>query len=600
MHGRGLRLGKGALVCLVLLAVLPWASTASGGSGPPEVATEPAQAVTKTTAKLTGTVNPKGLVVTSCEFKYGASQGSLNSSAACSPMPGPGSAPESVSAEVTALTPNTTYYFEIIATTEEGPNTPSEPLTSFKTLPNAPMVTTGSAKAKLTSAVLEGEVNPEGVAATCKFKYGTEAGSLTSTASCSPQPGSGTAFEAVTAQLTGLTPATTYHFQLEAEGEGGIVKGSEGEFTTPADELAVTTGEASERTMQSAKLSGTVNPGGSPVTSCEFEYGTTKGVLKSSVPCSALPGEGNTPVEVSATAKGLAPNTTYYFKLVAENEAGPAPVPAGEVAFTTFRNPPAVTTGAASGIGQTTATISGTVNPHGEPLKSCVVKYGTAPSLGSTAPCPSRPEGSSPVEVTIQLSALVPGTTYYYLVVAETAGGLEEDTNEVKSFTTAAATPPPGPSPSPPTGPTGPKGPEPARPPVVSSLSESNSVFRVGRSSTAPGGRISRTAATGTVFSFDLDQPAVVGITFIREESGHRIGKSCVVGRRGAGKPACVRSSVAMMLGRRARNGLNRLLFTGRVRGRALSPGAYRAVFIAESLAGSSTPSTISFRVVPH
>ncbi len=170
---------------------------------------------------------------------------------------------------------------------------------------------------------------------------------------------------------------------------------------------------------------------------------------------------------------------------------------------------------------------------------------------------------------------------------------------EPKTFTTLPATqslPPP----PPPGGPTTPKGPEPARPPVISSLSESNSVFRVGRSSTAPAGRISRASPTGTVFSFVLDQPAVVTVAFIREESGHRIGKSCVVGRRGAGKPACVRTYVAMMLGRRSRNGLNRLLFTGRVRGRALHPGAYRATFTGESLAGSSTPSTISFRVVAH
>ena len=145
-----------------------------------------------------------------------------------------------------------------------------------------------------------------------------------------------------------------------------------------------------------------------------------------------------------------------------------------------------------------------------------------------------------------------------------------------------------------------PKAPNRREPPVISSLSESNPVFRVGRSSTAPGGRISRVSPIGTVFSFVLDQPAVVSMAFIREESGHLIGKSCVVGRRGAGKPACVRSHVAMMLGRRARNGLNRLLFTGRVRGKALRPGAYRATFIAASLAGSSTASTISFRVVPH
>ena len=135
---------------------------------------------------------------------------------------------------------------------------------------------------------------------------------------------------------------------------------------------------------------------------------------------------------------------------------------------------------------------------------------------------------------------------------------------------------------------------------MVSSLNESNPVFRVGRASTAPGGRISRVSPTGTVFSFVLDQPAVVGVVFIREESGHLLGKHCVVGRGGRGKPACVHTSVAMTLGRRALYGLNKLPFTGRVRGKALRPGAYRATFTAESLAGGSSPATISFRVVAH
>ncbi len=591
----------GALLLLAVLMALPWASSALASSGvnPPVVTKGVALNVTKTTAELTATVDATGpMPVTECKFEYGISPGSTEASVPCSSLPGTGGGPVPVSAVATNLNPDTSYSFKIVATTEEGTGD-GEP-ESFTTIANAPAATTGKAgEVKLTSALLEGTVNPEGVPATCEFEWGTSHGSLTKIAQCSTPPGSGNSAQPVTAELTGLAPDTPYYFKLLAHGAGGNGEGTEEEFTTPANELTVATGAASGVGKSSATLNGTVNPGGSAVTKCKFDYGTAKGTLTSTAECSASPGAGGTPVDVSANVTGLAANTPYYFKLVAENEAGASPLPAAEVPFTTSRNPPVVTTGGATAVTQTSATLPGTVNPEEEEVTGCAVEYGTTPSLGSSAACASLPPvGKSPAEVSVQVTGLSPGTTYSYRVVAKSAGG--EEVGSVATFTTLPATQPPPPPPPPPTGPTTPKGPEPARPPVISSLSESNSVFRVGRSSTAPAGRISRVSPTGTVFSFVLDQPAVVTIAFVREESGHLIGKSCVVGRRGAGKPACVHSYVAMMLGRRARNGLNRLLFTGRVRGRALRPGAYRATFIGESLAGSSTPSTISFRVVAH
>lgn len=71
----------------------------------------------------------------------------------------------------------------------------------------------------------------------------------------------------------------------------------------------------------SATLSGTVNPEGSEVTKCSFEYGTTTG-YGSSVPCAKLPGSGSSPVEVSATLTGLKASTTYDVRLVATNGNG--------------------------------------------------------------------------------------------------------------------------------------------------------------------------------------------------------------------------------------------------------------------------------------
>ena len=58
------------------------------------------------------------------------------------------------------------------------------------------------------------------------------------------------------------------------------------------------------------------------VTECTFEYGTSTS-YGSSVPCSALPGSGSSPVAVSALlTTGLAASTEYHYRISATNAAG--------------------------------------------------------------------------------------------------------------------------------------------------------------------------------------------------------------------------------------------------------------------------------------
>ena len=49
---------------------------------------------------------------------------------------------------------------------------------------------------------------------------------------------------------------------------------------------------------------------------------------------------------------------------------------------------------------------------------------------------------------------------------------------------------------------------------------------------------------------------------------------------------------------RTARVGLNKIAFSGRIRGHALCPGRYRAAFTAANTAGTSALRALSFRVV--
>jgi hypothetical protein len=83
---------------------------------------------------------------------------------------------------------------------------------------------------------------------------------------------------------------------------------------------AVTTSPTSDIGKSSATLSGTVNPNGQSTTYF-FEYGTTTSYGTQTGPAGV--GSGNTPVGVHQAIFGLAPNTTYHYRLVATNSAGP-------------------------------------------------------------------------------------------------------------------------------------------------------------------------------------------------------------------------------------------------------------------------------------
>jgi hypothetical protein len=83
----------------------------------------------------------------------------------------------------------------------------------------------------------------------------------------------------------------------------------------------VVTEPASSVKQTSAKLNATVNPNGGNVSDCHFEYGTSPS-YGASVPCTALPGSGTSPVAVSASLAGLSANTSYHFQIVATNPGG--------------------------------------------------------------------------------------------------------------------------------------------------------------------------------------------------------------------------------------------------------------------------------------
>lgn len=202
----------------------------------------------------------------------------------------------------------------------------------------APVVVTGPATSVTrNSATLTGTVDPQGAETSYFFQYGTTTDYGLNTA---PQSaGDGDEPRAVEAALTGLTGNTTYHYRLVA-GEGADrVTGADRTFTTAPNPQppAIANQSTREIAVDSARLTATVDPNGTPTT-YHFEYGTTTRYGSTTPPQSA--GSGTSAVPVSAVISGLAARTTYRWRLVATNAAGT--VRGRNRTFTTARLPTAV------------------------------------------------------------------------------------------------------------------------------------------------------------------------------------------------------------------------------------------------------------------
>jgi phosphodiesterase/alkaline phosphatase D-like protein len=275
-----------------------------------------------------------------------------------------------------------------------------------------------------TTASLTGTVNPGGQATTWQFEYGTTTSYGTKTASKSA--GSGTANVDVTADLTGLTAGTTYHYRLVATNAAGTARGADGIFTTTRPPAA-TTGAASAIGPTAATANGTVDPNGAETT-WYVEYGTTTTYGLRTADKSAGTGTAATAVSVQLT--GLTAGTTYHYRVVATSDGGTDR--GSDVTFVTAAAPTAATA-TPSLVGPTSARLNGSLNPGGR-ATSWWFEYGTTTRYGSRTATKNAGSGGKDVAVQAALPNLKPGTTYHYRLVARNNLGTATGTDAV--FTT--------------------------------------------------------------------------------------------------------------------------------------------------------------------
>jgi hypothetical protein len=99
--------------------------------------------------------------------------------------------------------------------------------------------------------------------------------------------------------------------------------------------------------------------------------------------------------------------------------------------------PPTATTGQAD-VGQSTATVTGTVNPNGQ-ATTYYFKYGTTTSYGLQSSPASAGSGTSPVGVHTTLYGLAQNTPYHYQLVAQSPAGTTYGADGTLTITSSQA-----------------------------------------------------------------------------------------------------------------------------------------------------------------
>ncbi len=306
-------------------------------------------------------------------------------------------------------------------------------------------VTTGAASAiTQTTATLAGSITSNGCTAITAYVvvYSLVNGFPNGTGTAVPSTNlSGGNFSS---NVTGLTPGVTYYYHAYATNSGGTGYGTQNSFTTIALTPVITvtalasfgnvcintTAGPNSFTINGANLT-SVNISVGPLAA--FSFSTTSGGI------------------YTASLNLTQPGGTYsqqifvkFSPLAVQSYNGNIPVSGGGAPATSVaaigsgvNTAPSVTSGAASAITQTTATVAGTIPATGcTAVTAYGIEYSTTTGFPNGTGTAVASTNLSGFNFSSALTGLAPSTMYYYHAYATNAGGTTYGSQG--SFTTAA------------------------------------------------------------------------------------------------------------------------------------------------------------------
>lgn len=249
--------------------------------------------------------------------------------------------------------------------------------------------------------------------------------------------------------------------------------------------------------------------------------------------------------------------------------------------------PGVAVTGVASGVGTSSATLTGSAGDPGPFPGSTYFQYGASTAYGSSSPALLTSPFSALSPVAFKATGLAPATTYHFRLVSVDPEGTSYGADQ--TFTTAL---------------------EPASAPVsvapvLSHLAISPKALLAEQgkgASIATVHKKGKAKRRGASISYADSEVATTTFTVLSVRSGFRVGSRCLAKapRHHKGKlKSCTREVSLSGFTHADAAGANRFKFTGRLKNHALAPGRYLLRAVARNAAGqSSRPLTLAFRVL--
>jgi hypothetical protein len=279
-----------------------------------------------------------------------------------------------------------------------------------------------------TDVTIHGEVELSGggPVTECEVVFGTTR-EYGQSVPCSPDPSASsfTQDTAVSADLTGLTTGTPYHFAVIAANAEGSGYGIDRAFT-PAAVLRLDTESPADVTDSTANFRGVLDPDGMPTT-YHFEYGLAGDLTSSTGESAAI--EGNGEEQISVPVTGLAAGKDYQYRFVATNPLGTT---VGPVKSFTVAGPPALSSVHANNVRSADADLEARINTLGYPT-TYRFEYGTTTAYGSVVQGDAG-AGTETIGISNHISGLEPGNVYHFRLVATNEWGTTASDDSTFNF----------------------------------------------------------------------------------------------------------------------------------------------------------------------